>query len=157
MDCKISKTLKRYNYLFGETETAYHEISRKLGLTDSALSILYAILEEGGHCLLREIRQSTGLNKQTVNSSLRKLEAENVLYLELVDGKNKMVRLTERGKALAERTAGRVFAMEDEIFASWPREDVQKYLELTENYMLALKEKAKNMREAHNENHFNEP
>jgi len=155
MEHKLSKTLKRYNYLFGETGMAYHEIYRKLGLADSAISILYAILESGDCCLLRDVCQSIGLSKQTVNSSLRKLEAENVLYLELVDGKNKMIRLTKEGKALAEKTAGRVLVIEDEIFASWPQEDVQKYLELTENFMRALKEKAKTMQEVHNEDYNN--
>lgn len=146
MEYRVSKALKRYNYLFGETGMAYHEISLKLGLPDSAISVLYAILERGDRCLLREICHYTGMSKQTVNSSLRKLEAERVLYLELVDGKNKMVCLTEDGKALAERTAGRVLALEDEIFASWPQEDVQRYLELTERFLLALQEGAKSIR-----------
>lgn len=143
MEHRISKELKRYNYLFGETGTAYHEMYRRLGLSDSAISILYAILERGDCCLLRDICRSTGLSKQTVNSSLRKLEAEEILYLETAGGRNKTVCLTAAGKALAERTAGYVLAAEDEIFASWPREDVQKYLELTEAFMLALREKAK--------------
>lgn len=155
MEHELSKALKRYNYLFGETGMAYHEIYLKLGLSDSAISILYAILESGDCCLLRDVCQSTGLSKQTVNSALRKLEAENVLYLELVDGKNKMIYLTKEGKTLAEKTAGRVLTIEDEIFASWPQEDVQKYLELTENFMRALKERAKNMQEVHNEDYNN--
>lgn len=155
MEHKLSKALKRYNYLFGETGMAYHEIYLKLGLADSAISILYAILENGDCRLLRDVCESTGLSKQTVNSALRKLETENVLYLELVDGKNKMVHLTKEGKALAEKTAGRVLTIEDEIFTSWPQEDVQKYLELTENFMRALKEKAKKMQEVHNEDHNN--
>ena len=152
---KISKALKRYNSLFVEMQTAYHEISLKLGLSDSAMFILYAILDSGDPCLLRDICYSTGLRKQTVNSALRKLEMENVLHLELIDGKNKIVHLTEKGKTLADRTAGRVFAIEDEIFASWPQADVQKYLELTENFMLALQEKSKNLQEADNEQNSN--
>ena len=65
--------------------------------------------------------------------------------MEMSGGKNKTVHLTEDGKILAGKTAGRVLAAEDEILASWPQEDVQKYLELTEAYMLALKEKAKHI------------
>lgn len=146
MKHRISKELKRYNYLFGETGMAYHEMYRKLGLADSAISILYAILENGDSCLLRDICQFTGLSKQTVNSSLRRLESEGILYLKTAGGRNKTVCLTEEGKALAERTAGYVLAVEDEIFASWPREDVRKYLELTESFMLALRERAKAVR-----------
>ena len=45
---KISKEMKRYNYLVGEIDAVYHEASLKLGLSDSALNILYAICDEIG-------------------------------------------------------------------------------------------------------------
>ena len=76
MEHRISRELKRYNYLFSETGAAYHEMYMKLGLSDSAMMVLYAIWENGDCRLLKEICQSTGLSKQTVNSALRKLEAE---------------------------------------------------------------------------------
>ncbi|MDR3766392.1 MAG: MarR family winged helix-turn-helix transcriptional regulator [Butyricicoccus sp.] len=142
MNHRVSKELKRYNYLFGETSTAYHEFNRKLGLSDSVSSILYAILEQGERRLLKEICHFSGLSKQTINSAIRKMEHEGLVYLEMADGKNKMVCLTEAGKSLAEQTAGRILAAEDAIFASWPREDVEQYFALTEAFMLALKEKA---------------
>lgn len=145
MKNKVSNELKRFNFLFGETGAAYHEMYLKLGLSDSAISILYAILESGGIRPLQEICHYTGLSKQTINSAIRKLEADNILYLEMSGARNKTVCLTEKGKALAERTAGRVITAENEIFASWPQEDVEKYLELTEAYLLALKEKAKDL------------
>lgn len=145
MKQKVSKALKRYNYLFGETGAAYHEICLKLGLPDSTVCTLYAILENGGSCPLQHIGHCTGLTKQTINSAIRKLEAEGAVRLERAGAKNKTVYLTESGKILAEQTAGRVLGAEDEIFASWPRDDVEKYLELAERFMLALKEKAGEM------------
>ncbi len=145
MKNKACSQLKRFNFLFGETGAAYHEMYLKLGLSDSAISILYAILENGGMRPLQEICHYTGLSKQTINSALRKLEAEGILYLERAGTKSKNVCLTEKGKTLAEQTAGRVITAENEIFASWAQEDVEKYLELTEAYLLALKEKAKDL------------
>lgn len=150
MACQISKALRRYNSLFCETNMVYHEMYRKLGLADSAGSILYAILENGGRRLLRDICRVAGLSKQTVNSSLRKLESEGILYLEKANGKSKMVCLTEEGRALAERTAGKILLAEDEIFAAWPPEDVARYLELTERYMRALREKSESLPERRN-------
>lgn len=143
MKTKVSKELKRYNYLFGETGMAYHEIYLKLGLSDSAILILYAILEKGDCCLLKDIRHNTGLSKQTINSAIRKLERDGVVWLEMAGAKNKMAHLTESGRCVAEQTAGRVIQAENDIFASWEPADVKKYLELTESFMLALKEKAK--------------
>lgn len=141
----ISKDMKRYNYLLGEMEAVYHGMSLKLGLSDSASMILYTICEEGDSRLLSEICRLTGLSKQTVNSSIRKLEARGVLYLEKADSKSKRVYLTNAGKELAKQTVLRMQQAENAILASWPRQDVEKYLELTERFLTALKEEAAKM------------
>lgn len=141
MNAYSSKDLKRYNYLAGEIEAAYHEINMKLKMSDSAMIILYAICDQGGSCLLRDICRSFGISKQTINSALRKLEAEGVVYLENADAKNKRVCLTEQGKSLADRSARRIIEMENDIFSSWPEEDVKKYLELTERYLHDFRER----------------
>lgn len=137
-----SKELKRYNYLSGEIEATYHEISIKLGLSDSAMRILYTICDNGADCPLQEIRRLSGLTKQTVNSALRKLEEEGIVYLEPLGPKHKNVCLTEAGKLLAQQTVGRILELENDIFASWSRDDVTRYLALTEDYLHALQEKA---------------
>lgn len=145
MNSFTSKDLKHFNHLITEMDAAYHDISLKLGLSDSAMSILYTICNYGESCLLQDICRQSGLSKQTINSALRKLETENILYLEMAGAKSKRVTLTDAGKALAQRTALQVINTENEIFASWSREDVEKYLELTEGYLTALKEKAKQL------------
>ncbi len=75
MNRLISRDMKRFNYLLGEMDAVYHEISLKLGMSDSAMIILYTICDIGDCCLLTEICRLSGLSKQTVNSALRKLEA----------------------------------------------------------------------------------
>lgn len=145
MNSFTSKDLKHFNHLITEMDAAYHDISLKLGLSDSAMSILYTICNYGESCLLQDICRQSGLSKQTINSALRKLETGNILYLEMAGAKSKRVTLTDAGKALAQRTALQVINTENEIFASWSREDVEKYLELTEDYLTALKEKAKQL------------
>lgn len=145
MNAYIFSIMKRYNYLLGEIEAAYHEVSLKLGLSDSAMKILYAICDNGESCLLQDICRRSGLSKQTINSAVRKLEAEGMIYLEMADSKHKKVCLTEEGNRLAEKTARQVLKAENEIFASWPPEDVQKNLELTEKFLLAFREKVKKM------------
>ena len=142
MGCGPSKELRRYNHLLGEIAGAYHEMSLKLGLSDSVMNVLYTLCDSGGSCPLREICRRSGLSKQTVNSALRKLEAEGTVYLEPVSARSKSVCLTEAGRALAAGTAERVIHIENDIFAAWPGEDVERYLELTERYLLALRERA---------------
>lgn len=142
-----SKTIKRYNHLLSEIDGVYHEMSWKLGLSDSAMIVLYTICDSDkkNSCLLQDICCRSGLSKQTVNSAIRKLEAEGILYLESATPKSKMVRLTEAGRRLAEQTAGRIIQIENDIFASWPQENVDKYLDLTEAFLLDLRGKAKQL------------
>lgn len=140
-----SKELKRCNYLLGELDRAYHEAALKLGLSDSAMKILYAICDEGESCMLQTICIHTGLSKQTVNSALRKLEEESIIYLETVGAKSKRVYLSEKGKQLSEKTALRIMQMEDDIFTSWKKEDVEKYLELLEQFLAALRSRTEHL------------
>lgn len=142
----VFKIMKRFNYLLGELDAVYHEMSLKLGLSDSAMIILYTICDQGECCPLQDICRYSGLSKQTVNSALRKLEAEGVLYLEAAGSRNKTVCLTEKGMGLAERTVKRIMQAENEIYTSWPEQDVEKYLELTEHFLTALQEKAGQMK-----------
>lgn len=141
MKSNSSKEMKRYNHLHGEIEAVYHDSSLKFGISDSVSKILYAICSVGDSFLLNNICRDTGLSKQTVNSALRKLERDGIVYLEAVDGKSKKACLTEKGKLFADNTALRLIEIENAIFESWSDSDVQKYLELTERFLLSLKEK----------------
>ncbi|MCI9530678.1 MAG: MarR family transcriptional regulator [Lachnospiraceae bacterium] len=141
MQTSASKEIKRYNHLASEIDAAYHEMSRKLGMSDSEMIILYTICCCGDCCPLKEIRRRSGISKQTINSALRKLEAGNIVYLEPSKAKNKDVCLTEKGKALARGTAQIMIGAENQVFASWPKEDVEKYLELTERFLTDFREK----------------
>ena len=50
------------------------------------------------------------------------------------------------GKRLAEGTVVKLIEAENDILSAWPREDVDKYLELTEKFLRALREKTENLR-----------
>ena len=141
----LSKDMKRFNYLISETDAAYHEMTKKLGLSDSAMIILYTICDNGGACLLKDICRRSGIQKQTINSAIRKLEAEGIVYLEAVDAKSKNVRLTEEGQQLAARTAMRMLRAENEILAGWSEADVAQYLRLTERFLVDFRKKMEEM------------
>ena len=140
MEKSSLSSLKRYNHLVGEIDAVYHEASLKLGMSDSVSKILYTICNVGSSCLLHDICKQTGLSKQTVHSAIRNLEAKEMVTLELVGGKSKKVCLTEKGEIFAQKTARRLIDMENGILSSWPKEDVQTYLELTERFLVDLKE-----------------
>lgn len=145
MDINVSKELRRFNHLMGEINGVYHEAAVKLGLSDSTVSVLYTLCSEGDPCALHEIVRQSGMSKQTINSAIRKLEGEGFIRLESAGGRGKNVRLTERGRELARRTAVPLIELEDEIYTSWSREELRTYLELTGRFVSAFREKVKRL------------
>ena len=142
-----SKEMRRFNHLVVETNAAYHEIALKFGMSDSAMEIFYTICDygEGDSCPLQEVCRRTGISKQTINSAIRKLEAEGMIYLEQSGTRTKRLCLTREGKSLAQNTVVKLMEAENEILRSWPEEDVEKYLALTEKFLTAIREKAGDM------------
>ena len=100
--------LRRFNHLIGEIDALYHEAALNFGMPDSAMRVLYTVCVEGGSCPISEIIRQCGMSKQTLNSALRRLEEEGTIVLQADSGRRKRVCLTDRGKALAERTVRRL-------------------------------------------------
>lgn len=135
--------VKRYNFLLSEIDGVFHDMALRFGLSDSAMQILYVICIEGEQCLLSEITRTTGTSKQTINSALRKLEREEIVCLKNVDSRKKLVCLTEKGREFSERTIRRVLAAENAVYASWTREEMETYLDLTQRYLNQIKKEFK--------------
>lgn len=143
MEFYINAQMQRFNLLMSEIDTAYHDAALKLGMSDSAMLVLYTLCFCGGECMLGDI--TSGASKQTINSALRKLESEGIVYLEVFEGRKKKVYLTEKGRQLARGTVLRVIEAENEIFASWSDEERSIYIDLTQRYLADFKEKVKEM------------
>ncbi len=137
----VSEEIKQFNYLTSEIDAVYHKAALKFGLSDSAMMILYAVCSNGESSPLSNIYKLFGVRKQTINSALRKLEAEGIVYLELFQGKKKNICLTERGKRLAENTAVRLLKAESDILNSWSKSEWEQYVELTKRYLTAFQDK----------------
>ena len=136
--------MRRFNYLVGDIDKAYHKAALKLGISDSALAVLYTLVSEG-RCGISTVCRLTGISKQTVNSALRKLEADGVVRLEAVDGKKKEISFTPKGSRLAANTAAKVVEAENRVFAGWSEEDRAEYLRLTEKYLCDFGKEVDNM------------
>lgn len=134
---------RRYNRLISEIDEVYHRIAVRIGFSDSAMSILYTLADHDGRCRLPELIRLSGINKQTVNSALRKLEKDGLICLEPAGGRSKQVRLTEKGLAIADKTVKKVLDAERRIYSSWPREEWELYVKLTERYVCGLRKELK--------------
>ena len=143
MTSHVMQEMQRFNNLLGEIDGAYHEASQRLGLTDSAMQVLYVLCNDGGESLLSRICGISGASKQTINSALRGLEKEDCIRLETLPGRRKKVCLTQRGRELAQGTALRLIGVENAVFGGWTTEERETYLALTQRYLTDFRARMK--------------
>ncbi len=138
MSKNIAEYLHIVNTLAAELETIYHQAALKVGLTDSAMLVLYHLLDNGGSCLLNNISKETGVSKQTINSAIRALEKDEIIYLSASSGRFKTVHLTEKGKLHAENTVAKIFTAEANSYANWSEDEITTYVRLFQKYVNSL-------------------
>lgn len=138
------KDFKRYNILAWETDSLYHAISLKFGLTDSAVNILYLLYYQNNTALLGDIVHYSGLQKQTINSSLRVLESRGIITMGRVNGKMKKVTLTPEGIELCSRTVGHLIEWENKALSLFSDDEMNLFLTLMERYLISMKESLEN-------------
>lgn len=126
--------IHRLNCLSNDLNSLYHQASRKLGVSDSVSVVLYMIYDKGDGCLLYDIWNEGGTSKQTINSAVRRLEADGILYLERDRGKAKRVRLTETGREYVLQTVARLYKAECRALESWTEDEIETYLRLMKKY-----------------------
>lgn len=137
---------RRYNRLISEIDEVYHEVAIRQGFSDSVMAILYTLSDHDGQCRLPELIKLSGVNKQTINSALRKLEKDEIIYLEPAGGKSKRVCLTEKGFSTVHKTVDCVLEVEKKIYSSWSRKEWELYVQLTERYLYQLREEMKEIK-----------
>ena len=138
------KSVNQLGFLISEIDAVYHEASVKLGLSDSALQILYALYLNGNHCLLSDITKLCGVSRKTIHSSTKKLEDEGIIFVKPYNGRNKCVQLTEKGESIVNSKVVPLIQIENEIISSWKPEEQEIYLRLMQRYCADLKEKVRN-------------
>lgn len=143
----ISKYLKEYNHIYKEANDIYHEIARKLQLSDSALDIFYTIFEIGDNCLQRDICKASCMPKQTVNSSIRKLQADGYLTLSPGKGRSMHIHLTPSGQKLIQEKLVPLIRIENDAFEDMTVEECEQLIHLNAKYNQALRSRLSNLEE----------
>ncbi|SDM53924.1 MarR family winged helix-turn-helix transcriptional regulator [Lachnospira pectinoschiza] len=136
---------KKLNELFGKTDIAYHEASKKLGLSDSYFNILYVLYEMGDGLSQKEICDITGLTKSTVNTAIKKMEVDGLLKLQAIDGKKFGLYLSPSGKILQKDTVVKIIQIENEIYDSWTKEERELMERLNEDFLVQFKKKVEKL------------
>lgn len=142
----VKDTLLEYNDIMKENDELYRLAAKWFGLPDAAFWILYALREQGS------LTQSAlcgmlYMPKQTVNSSLKQLEADGYLKLrEMTDRRSKEVCLTKEGERLAARTVDKVFLAECGALSGLTGGERETLIALFRKFTGLFKEQMKEMR-----------
>ena len=102
----IARAYEAFDSFWREQNQLYRDVATSFGISESAFSILYAIFLAGENGISqRDICVQMCIGKQTVNSSIHKLEREGVVELKSGPGRRGLLaHLTPAGLELAERT-----------------------------------------------------
>ena len=136
---------REFDRLYKEMNDLYHDTALAVGLSDSCLTVLYAICELGDGCLQRDICERCFSSKQTVHSAVRKLKEDGYVRLESGRGRDMHLFLTPEGEALAEKTVLLVAEAEYQALDSMAAEDREEMVRLTRHYVSSLRKELKSI------------
>lgn len=122
------------NENLNEINCLYHNISMKLGLSDSESMILYMLYDEQKPITQSDIVKSTGMSKQTLNSAIRNLEKDEIIILEKLNEKSKHIVVTDKGRRVIQERILPIVEIEERVLNSWSEDETKFFLELTERF-----------------------
>lgn len=133
-------SVRDIDVLYQETDRLYYELARGCGLSDSAYWILYDVEAAGGRIPQRVIGEAHSLSRQTVNSSIKSLEARGLVRLEFEPGsrKHKDVLLTDEGKAFCKERVVPAMQAEERAFLSLGADERREFMRLVRAYADAV-------------------
>ena len=141
MSKHLSKKMLELNEIMKETDDLYRNLAKKFKMSDCMIWILYILREDDRSVTQSDICNMMYMPKQTVNSSLKKMEAEG--YIELLninDKRSKQVCLTEKGIDLANNTVDIIISKENNALSKMDKEEQALFINLFKKYKDLLKE-----------------
>lgn len=130
-----------YDRIYKETDELYHDFAKSCGLSDSAFWILYALQEAHRPYSQTDLYRLWFFSKQTVHSTLKQLQAWDLICLCPApdNKKNKLVLLRPKGRALIQQTVLPLMEAERAAFARLSEEERQALLDLTRKHLFLLR------------------
>ena len=141
MSKHLSKKMLELNEIMKETDDLYRNLAKKFKMSDCMIWILYILREDDRSVTQSDICNMMYMPKQTVNSSLKKMESEG--YIELLninDKRSKQVCLTEKGVDLANNTVDIIISKENNALSKMDKEELALFINLFKKYKDLLKE-----------------
>ena len=138
----MDRDIIQFNRLYRELDEIYHIYAKEHGLSDSALWILYSLVESNTRMTQKDMCRLWHRPPQTINSALKRLEAQGMLKLipAAASQKTKEIVLTDSGRDLVSRIILPVFQAETRALRCMSIEERTLLLSMTAKYVDHLKE-----------------
>lgn len=140
-------TLTEFERLNSQINELYYEIAVSQGLSESAYSIFQAILTLGNGCTQTDIYRYSGMNKQTVNSSVKRLKQDGWITLQPGNGRELKIFLTESGEKLVTGKILPIEQAESAVFDEMTKEEQTEILRLVNKYLTSFRDKVRKLAE----------
>lgn len=142
-DNEIINLIKEFDQLQKKLDSIYNRIAKYSGLSDTAFWIIYTIKNEEETYKQKDLCNMWFYSKQTINSSLKKLEEQNIIQLIGVpeNKKDKKVVLTEYGKQLAKELIEPVIEIEKKSLENI--QERREFLNLFKKYIEIMEKETK--------------
>ena len=133
--------LQEFDRLNTAIDEFYHEICLKQGLSDSAYAILQAILILGDGCTQTQIYRYTLLNKQTVNSSVKKLHQDGLIDFQPGSGREVKISLTNEGEKIVKERILPIEQAENDVISEMTEAERDEIVRLLQKYLDSFRSK----------------
>ena len=142
MDQLVHQQLLEYYNLSRETDILYRKVADQSGISVAMFWVLYAVCVYQDNCTQSDICTGWMLNKQTVNSALKKLARDGYITLETMesDRRSKWIRLTPQGKKYIETYIRPVLEIEKRSFSAMSDEERTMLLSGSRRFFQLLQE-----------------
>ena len=149
MKNNITDPLETFNQLYKKMDEIYHQYAKMLGIPDMRLWLLYSLYESSKVYTQKEFCSDWHYPPQTVNSSLKSLEEQEIIKLEHSTGnlKNKQIILTEKGSEYMQKVVSPLVSAEQKAFRGLKNEEREALLFLTQKYIDLLQNEVGNIQD----------
>lgn len=134
----VEERQRLLNNLEKDIDSIFTRAAVHVGLSDSAFDILYALEAYGDGCSQKDLCERCWMDKQTINSSIKRLCEQGILEKTAGPGRTTTISLTATGRALVAEKVQPVIEAETAAMHAFSPAELAQALDLLERYRNAL-------------------
>lgn len=141
MNDPLQQQLQVLNRLYKESDHIYSRLASKLGMTDTAFWVLYAIAHSEEPMTQNDLCSDFFFPVQTIHSAINNLRKDGLVELRVIPGtrNRKAILLTEKGQTFVTNTISKADEIEKNAFLRFDEEERERYLSLFRRHIDYLK------------------